>query len=255
MEAGNCENEVESVMRYSKKLNGYWEEGYHYYLEFRNAKLTVRDYRRAVMLETAVSYDAAALDRGEPTPIVLEDRVLSRTWDGKMMTEIQELIYRDGELQMLYYYTIMGETRYTLHKVDHGPFDHIHIRDKEYLPRLKGEWQEWRRDGGGSILTIRGNKLEWMGIKAAFHAVSIGDRKDQVFLVPENLIDKEFPGFTSIEVQGETLTCRMLITDVSVPLTVFARPDRIDRIPVPPEALEPMRSTMLPPVERRIPED
>ena len=26
---------------YSDKLNGFWEEGYHYYLEFRNKKLAV----------------------------------------------------------------------------------------------------------------------------------------------------------------------------------------------------------------------
>ena len=30
-------------MKYSDKLNGFWEEGYHYYLEFQDDKLTVRD--------------------------------------------------------------------------------------------------------------------------------------------------------------------------------------------------------------------
>ena len=30
-------------MPYSEKLNGYWEEGYHYYMEFRDEKLTMRE--------------------------------------------------------------------------------------------------------------------------------------------------------------------------------------------------------------------
>ena len=56
-------------MKYSDKLNGYWEEGYHYYLEFRNEKLTVRGYNRAVSLKTKVSYDADKLEAGERTVI------------------------------------------------------------------------------------------------------------------------------------------------------------------------------------------
>ena len=116
-------------MAWSEKLNGFWEEGYHYYLEFRDEKLTVRNYRREIAIETKVSYDSEALDRGERTIIELADNVLSRTWDGEMMTEIKELAYENGELKMLYYYTIMGETLYTLKKVTHGPFEHIRIRD------------------------------------------------------------------------------------------------------------------------------
>ena len=41
-------------MAYSEKLNGYWEEGYHYYMEFRDEKLTMREYRRKIVLETTV---------------------------------------------------------------------------------------------------------------------------------------------------------------------------------------------------------
>ncbi|MBQ2110951.1 MAG: hypothetical protein II191_04310, partial [Clostridia bacterium] len=69
-------------MKYSDKLNGYWEEGYHYYLEFKDETLTVRDYRRAIALETGCSYDAAALERGERTVIELKNNVLSTCWDG-----------------------------------------------------------------------------------------------------------------------------------------------------------------------------
>ena len=125
-------------MTYSKKLNGYWEEGYHYYLEFCDALLTVRGYDRAVQLETEISYDAEALERGERTVIQLKDKVLSRSLTGEMMTEIGELAWENGELEFLYHYPILGDTVYTLHKVDHGPFAHIILRDEEYMDKLTG---------------------------------------------------------------------------------------------------------------------
>ena len=111
-------------MGYSDKLNGYWEEGYHYYMEFRDDKLTMREYRRKVILETTVRYDAEALDRGEETEIVPEDPVFDRWPDGKMAMEIRSLRYAGGELKMLRYYTIMGEKESTLKKVEGGPFRH-----------------------------------------------------------------------------------------------------------------------------------
>ena len=57
-------------MPYSDKLNGYWEEGYHYYLEFRDDKLTLRRYDRVIELETTVTYDAGTHGhpRGERPP-------------------------------------------------------------------------------------------------------------------------------------------------------------------------------------------
>ena len=63
-------------MAFSDKLNGFWEEGYHYYLEFRDEKMTLRRYDRVIELETKVSYDAAAMDRGEGVVITPEnDRI------------------------------------------------------------------------------------------------------------------------------------------------------------------------------------
>ena len=232
-------------MKYSDKLNGYWEEGYHYYLEFRDEKLTVRNYRREIALETTVSYDCAALERGERTVITLKDNVLSRSWDGEMMTEIRELAWENGELKMHYYYTIMGDTHYTLKKVDRGPFDHIRIRDDEFIKQLQGTWVEWRESGKGSVLTIIGNSVRWFGTESEkFHVVSYDYAPDKVLLVPADLINDNFRGFTAIEVRGSILTTRMMIMDASVPLTVFARRDMLDKITVPEAAKEPIRSTM-----------
>ena len=147
-------------MVYSDKLNGFWEEGYHYYIEIRDDLFTVRDYRRAITLETTISYDAEALERGERTLIEVANPVLSRDGSGEPFTMIRELAYEDGELKFLYYYTIMGETLYTIKKVDHGPFDHIIIRDDEFLEGLQGEWIEWRANGDRSNkVHIKGNKI------------------------------------------------------------------------------------------------
>ena len=80
-------------MKCSDKLNGFWEEGYHYYFEIDKDKLTVRDYRRAITLVTKISYDADALERGEATPIKLDDDVLSRDGYGNPFTMIRTLTY------------------------------------------------------------------------------------------------------------------------------------------------------------------
>ena len=234
-------------MKYSDKLNGFWEEGYHYYMEFRGGRLTVRNYRREITLETGISYDARALENGERTVISLKDNVLSRDGRGNPFTMVRELAYENGELKMLYYYTIMGETLYTLKKVDHGPFDHIIIRDKEYLPRLQGRWEMWCRDGSeGQPLIVKNDRvLLPSGSEEKFHVISYTYDRDHVWMVPANLIDQEFRGYTEIEVLPDKLTTRMQICDARVPLTVFARKEMMDKIVIPPEAKIDIVSTMV----------
>lgn len=232
-------------MSYSDKLNGYWEEGYHYYLEFRDDKLTVRDYRRSVTIETTVSYDADALERGERTVIHLADNILSYTGDGEMMSEIKELAYENGELQFLYYYTIMGETLYTLKKVDHHPFAHIIIRDDEFLEKLQGEWLEWPNNEHCSPMNIKGSALSWRGMGGRFHVVTYTYSPDEVHLVPENLIDTQFSGITSVLVEPDMLITRQIIMDMDMPTTVFARAEMIDKIEVPDSARQVPRNTMM----------
>ena len=245
-------------MKTSDKLDGFWEEGYHYYLEFRGRRLTVRDYRRAVALETTVKYDAAAIERGESAVISLADNVLSRTARGEPFTMIRELRFEGGELKMLYYYTIMGETLYTLKKVDRGPFDHIVIRDAEFLDRLQGKWIEWRANGDRSgVLTIRGDRLTWLGeVGAPIHVVSYKTSPDDVRIVPADLTQSDFRGFCALDVRGDMLTTYMIVCDMSVPMTVFAREDMIDKIDVPPDAKRAPRNTMLcdPPTVDVLPE-
>ena len=233
-------------MGYSDKLNGYWEEGYHYYMEFRDDKLTMREYRRKVILETTVRYDAAALDRGEETEIVPADPVFDRWPDGRMAMEIRSLRYVGGELKMLQYYTIMGEKEYTLKKVEGGPFRHICIRDEEVLPRLQGLWREWRPGGKGSALTIEGNSLAWEGMGGKVHAISRDYAPERILLVPEDLTEDDFGAFCEVEVKGNMLVTRRIVMDMSVPSSVFAREKDLDSIEVPESAKTAPRSTMGP---------
>lgn len=233
-------------MKYSEKLNGYWEEGYHYYLEFRDDKLTVRGYDKGVRIETTVSYDADKLDTGERTVITLENNILSRDCEGNMMTEIKELACENGELKMLYYYTIMGETLYTLKKVDGGPFRNIIIRDDEFLDKLQGEWVQWRSGGkSGTPIIIEGSSIRWIGEAHKFHVVSYTYAKDDVYIVPEDLIRKDFGGYTAVKVYPDKLETRMMVYDMSVPVSVFARKDMLDKIDIPDDAKTEPRSTMM----------
>lgn len=237
-------------MAFSEKLNGYWEEGYHYYMEFRDDALTVRSYDRKIVLETEVSYDAAALERGERILIRLKDPVLSRTITREMMTEIGELAYEDGELRMLYHYPILGDKHYTLHKVDHDPFADIILRDEEYLDRLQGDWFEWIGTGKGADnskrLTVKGNRLSW-GVFGGgpFHVISYVSSPDIILLTPEDLTRSDFGGFTRIEVKPDMLITTMMVTDMSMPSTVFARKDMLDKIEVPGSALRAPINTMM----------
>ena len=232
-------------MKYSDKLNGYWEEGYHYYLEFRNERLTVRGYDRGIRLETTVTYDADSIEQGKRTAIALEDNILSRDYQGHMMTEIKELAYENGELKMLYYYTIMGETLYTLTKKENGPFDHIIIRDDEFLQSLQGSWEQWTPDGKpGSPMIIKENNISWFGCESKFHVVSYKYDTESVYIVPEDLTRGDFGGFTNVRVYPDKLTAWMIVCDMDMPLSVFARKDMLDRIEIPSAARLPARCSM-----------
>ena len=235
-------------MSFSAKLNGFWEEGYHYYIGIEDGRMTVRDYRRAVALETAISYDAGSLDRGERTVIKPEDNVLSRDGYGEPFTMIRELYYEDGELKLLYYYTIMGETLYTLHKVDHGPFDYIMIRDREFLPVLQGKWEKWSPGGrSGGQLRFDGDRLTAPGIDSVpVHVISYKSDPANVFVVPADLTSSDFGAWTFFSVLPDMITSRMIICDASVPLSVFVRKKDLGTVKVPPEACAPVVSTMRP---------
>ena len=170
------------------------------------------------------------------------------------MSGAKELAWDGGELFLTVEDYVPSEKVYTLKKVDRGPFDHILIRDEEILPKLEGRWVQWKENGEGEPLTITGNILNWGRFGGgAVHAVSYKTNPRRVYLVPEDLTDENFSGFDRVEVvlSGDhpmlpekvekcpiMLFTRLLIPDMSVPLSVFARPEDVKTIPVPPQARE-----------------
>ena len=92
---------------------------------------------------------------------------------------------------------------------------------------------------------ITGDRLSTIGINGErIHVVSYTYDREKVRIVPANLIDDNFGSWQSFEVEPDRLTSRMIVYDASVPLSVFARRDMLDRIEIPAAAKEPMRSTM-----------
>ena len=69
--------------------------------------------------------------------------------------------------------------------------------------------------------------------------VSYDYAPDQVYLVPENLIDDTFGIVGKLQVYPDMLTGYMQVCDASTPMSVFAREEMLDRIRVPKEALRP----------------
>ena len=79
--------------------------------------------------------------------------------------------------------------------------------------------------------------------------VSYTYAKDKVYLVPANLIDSDFRAYTRVEVLPDMLTTYPIICDMSCPMSVFARADKIDKIDVPADAKRKAVNTMLPPLQ------
>lgn len=244
----------------AKPLDGFYEEGYYYYMEIRGKKMTVRDYARRIMLVTAISYDAKAAAEGRPVPIEMKDNVLSRDGSGDPFTWIKALSYEDGKLEMDYYYTIMGDSHYTLNRVDHGPFDHLLIRDREILPKIEGLWVDALHPE--STIRIRKNELAF-GYKGSYlekvkiHAVSQKTRPTHVELVEESLTASDLGGYQNIEVLDNILTTRIIVCDATVPLIAYVREKDLGKLELPAEVYEPMRNLMVenpmvdvPPVKR-----
>ena len=55
-------------MSHSSPLDGFWEEGYHYYLEIRGKEAVLRDYAKRVIFQTTLKYDKkrSCVGRGPP---------------------------------------------------------------------------------------------------------------------------------------------------------------------------------------------
>ena len=228
-------------------LDGFYEEGYHYYMEIREGVLTVRDYGRRLMLTTDISWDEDALEREEKSVLQLKDNVLSRSADGEPFTMIKQLAYDHGSLEMDYFYTIMGDSHYTLKKVDHGPFDHILILDDEWLPKLQGTWVNGVNPS--ETIEFKDDHMELFWDKTSrlstkVHVTAPKSYPDQIQIQDEDFTKWDFGFYTFFDVEPEMLTTRMIISDADVPLTAFIRAENLGKIKLPESVNRPIRNTM-----------
>ena len=228
-------------------LNGFYEEGYHYYMEISDGVLTVRDYARRIMLTTDISWDEEALEREGKTEIRLSDNVLSKDVQGEPMTMIKKLVYDRDCLEMDYYYTIMGESHYTLKRVEQGPFDHIQILDDEWLPKLQGQWVNGIEPS--EILEIKDDELKIMIdnsilVSAKIHITAQKSYPKLIQICDSDLTKFDFGLYQFITVEPDMLTTRMIVMDARVPLEVFIRPENVGKIELPASVHDPIVSTM-----------
>ena len=238
-------------MRYSDKLNGYWEEGYHYYFEIHDKSFILRDASKRVVFETSVKYDAKKLEKGEKTELITGETALAKTYKGEPMWYITGLYYENGEIHMDTHYTIMGDNSYVLHKVDHDPFYNLLILDEKYLKQLQGEWVQWRADGSKkNTIEIVKNEIRFLYDgsvldKAKFHVLAYRSNPDNAFISSEDLTVHGIGMYNELKIEPGMLTGYETVCDMDMPLSVFARRDTVDKIDVPPAARRAPRNTMI----------
>ena len=238
-------------MKYSEKLNGYWEEGYHYYFEIRDKKFTLRDASKRIVFETTVKYDCKKLESGEKTGLEIGETTLAKTYKGEPMWYITGLYYENGEIHMDTHYTIMGDSSYVLHKVDHDPFYNLLVLDKEYLPRLQGEWVRWRKDGStDETLIIKKNAISYRYqgseiMKCSFHVLAYRSSPETVFLRDEDLTNSNLGMFSQLDVAPDMLSGYEMVCDMSMPLSVFVRREMLGKVEIPAAAFAEPRNTMM----------
>ena len=238
-------------MRYSDKLNGYWEEGYHYYLEIRDKKFVLRDYAKRIIFETDVKYDAEKLEKNEKTGLAIGNTTLAKTYKGEPMWYITGLYYENGEIRMDTHYTITGDSSYVLHKVDHDPFYNLLILDDKYLKLLQGEWVQWRADGNrDSVIRIKGNDISFLYRgsvmdKSKFHVLAYRSDPDNAFISSEDLTVHGIGMYSELKIEPDMLTGYEMVCDMDMPLSVFSRRDMLDKIDIPPAAMREPRNTVI----------
>ena len=94
-------------------------------------------------------------------------------------------------------------------------------------------------------MQINGNTISWFGCGGSFHVVSYTYDRSSVYIVPEDLTRSDFGGFTNVRVYPDKLTTTMMVCDMNMPLSVFAREDMLDKIEIPSGARVAPRNTMM----------
>lgn len=215
----------------SECLDGYWEEGYDYYLQIEDGSMILRDYAKKIVLETPfeITYGQDGIDGMIPeNPYLKYD-------ESDPYAEISCMMYADGDIYMTERSLIFPDQfdTYCLHPVDHDPFYDLIIRDDELLDMLQGDWVD---DSGESAcyLCIEGNHIRmfWEDypkynlLDADFHAISYrNDASRQIYLVNDDLVQLDFFGFSAFTLRDGILSTYEIVYDVDLPPYEFRKVD------------------------------
>ena len=232
-------------------LNGYWEEGYHYYIEIRDGRFILRDAGKRVTFETDVEFDPEAAAAGERADLKIGRTSIADTYKGEPMLYITDIYYEAGEIHLLTYFTITKRAEhYLLKKVDHDPFYNTIILDDEYLDRLSGVWVEWSRNKDSKLeLRIKGNDafIFYDGheiFRDRIHVAAYRSNPERILIVNYDLTVDGVANYSEMIVHPDMLTCYEQVCDMEMPMTVFTRREMLDKIVVPAAALSEPRNTM-----------
>lgn len=220
-----------------QQLQGYWEGGSAYYLEFTEEQLTVRDYAKRIVLETA--YTLAANADGS-TDILLDENGLRYAPQDTPLIFIQSLCLDGDMLYLTEDYPLLERiTEYKLYKVDHDCFANIVIWD-ELLPDLEGQWED---EDGFFVLELEGDMLylyfagdtQNPDIAQQIHLISYDwDERERKYLAPSDLSERDFRGFSFFawDEENDVLTTQMEVCDADVqPVCHFRRVPNLTPIP------------------------
>lgn len=211
---------------------GYWENNGRWYVQLRDGRMTCRDGLRKVVLDTAFSVTGSPDGRIRLIP---EDTAL-RYEGEEPYGAVTEMFLLDGEMWVREEYSsVSGVYETVLKPVDHGPFDHILIMDEKLMPELEGLWTE--TGGGSARLDLCDGRLRvWdedsgcVWIDEPVHVIVYRWDGEQIpWIVPEDLTETEFPGFTAAEYRDGRLSTEMIVYDAETVLRfVFERQETVE---------------------------
>lgn len=200
------------------ELQGYWEQENYCYLEIDGTHMTLRDGLKRLVMDC----DFTTEEQEGQIIILPETDALQYPppYEGPY-AYVEEMYYEEGVIHLQYHFAYRPEEskEYLLLYTEEGPFDHITIRDEEYLEELEGTWEDSRKS---YMIRINGNHMEigWyydetfdLQYETDFHIISYDYAPNQLFLIQEDLVGTEFYAFTRFEYRDGKLETNEMIMD------------------------------------------
>lgn len=198
------------MIRYSKELDGAWEEpgvlGTR--IEISGKKLVIL-WRNAPVLETTFRKE----NKGGSVVLKPVKTSMSYAGDARVYADVTGLEYADGKLTFTEMFPITGESRTVLRKTQNSRFGNYDIAD-EILDELQGTWKD---DSGYHEFTVRNDTLTLDGKKKKIHVLRPKSGGSLIIADGDPSVT-EWDGLTRFEYVGGCVRTRMIILDAPGPL-------------------------------------